>query len=59
MNNTTLNDYDSQADVTLTEAIAIVKGKMANKMEPSTAKEEMADDFLREWAECFGWETAK
>ena len=55
-----MNDQvDTQADITLTEAIAIVKGKIANNMEPSTAKEEMADDFLKEWAECFGWETAK
>ena len=54
-----MNDSTSQADITLTEAIAIVKGKIANNMEPSTAKEEMADDFLKEWAECFGWETAK
>lgn len=58
MNDSTLDDY-SQADITLTEAIAIVKGKIANQMEPSTAKEEMAEDFLIEWAECFGYETAK
>lgn len=46
-------------DMTLTEALAIVIGKRANNMPPSTAKEEVAEDFLEKWTELFGYETAK
>ena len=56
---TTLDYYYSQQDMTLTEALAIVIGKKANNMLPSTAKEEVAEDFLMKWADLFGYETAK
>ena len=59
MDDTTLDDYYSQQDMTLTEALAVVIGKKANNMPPSTAKEEVAEDFLMKWSELFGCETAK
>lgn len=53
------DDYYKQQDMTLTEALAIVIGKRASRMSPSTAKEEVAEDFLMKWSELFGYETAK
>lgn len=45
--------------MTLTEAIAVVIGKRAAGIPMLTAREEVADDFITEWAELFGAETAK
>lgn len=52
------NLYADQ-EQTLTETIAVVLGKHAAKMPMTTAREELAEDFLEEWAELFGAETAK
>lgn len=54
-----LRNDDYYKQMTLTEALAIVIYKRANNLPPSTAKEEMAEDFLEDWAELFGYETAK
>lgn len=55
------NETDLYADQeqTFTETFAVVKGRMANNMPMSTAKEELMEDFIKEWSELFGWETAK
>lgn len=45
--------------MTLTEAIAVVIGKRAAKIPITGAREEIAEDFLEDWADIFGWETAK
>lgn len=44
---------------TLTEVIAIVRGKKANNMTMMTAQEELVEDYLQEWAQLFGSENAK
>ena len=59
MEDTELRNDDYYKQQTLTGAIAVVIGKRANKMPLMTAKEEMADDFIEEWSELFGYETAK
>ena len=55
----TEEDLYANQDLTLTEAIAVVLGKLANGIPISGAKEEVADDFIKDWADLFGAETAK
>lgn len=54
MDDTTLDDYYADQDFTFEEMFAIVKGKKANGMPLTTAKEEMMDDFIRQWVDAFG-----
>lgn len=56
-----ISEIDLYADqeLTLTEAIAVVKGKLAVHIPVAGAKEELAADFIKEWAETFGYNTAK
>ena len=44
-------------DQTLTETLSIVKYKIENKIPMTTAKEELAEDFINDWAEIFGYNT--
>lgn len=61
MKDKTQNKTNLYADqgMTLTEVIAVVVGKRAAGIPTITAREEVADDFITEWAELFGAETAK
>lgn len=61
MKTLTISETDLYADqeLTLTEAIAVVKGKLAAHIPVAGAKEELAEDFIKEWAEIFGYNTAK
>ena len=52
------NLYADQ-EQTLTETIAVVLGKLANRMPMLTAREEFVEDVIRDWAEIFGADTAK
>lgn len=54
MDDTTLDDYYADQDFTFEEMFAIVKGKKANGMPLTTAKEEMMDNFIRQWVDMFG-----
>lgn len=55
----TEEDLYADQQMTLTEAIAVVLGKHAAKIPMLTAREELAESFLEEWADLFGAETAK
>lgn len=57
MEDTKNNDADK--GMTLTEVLAVVKYKIANKIPMTTAREELCEDFLLTWADIFGYETAK
>lgn len=54
MDDTTLDDYYADQDFTFEEMFAIVKGKKANGMPLTTAKEEMMDNFIKDWVDMFG-----
>jgi len=59
------NDIQTETDLyadqeqTLTETIAVVRGKIAAGMPMLTAREEFIDSVIADWADLFGWETAK
>ena len=55
----TETDIYADQELTLTEAIAVVKGKLAAHIPVAGAKEELAEYFIKEWAEIFGYNTAK
>lgn len=55
----TETDIYADQEQTLTETVAVVLGKLANKMPMLTAREEFVEDVVRDWAELFGWDTAK
>lgn len=57
MGDTTLDEYYLDQQLTFGDVFAIVKGKMANKLPMTTAKEEMMEDFINDWAELFGYES--
>lgn len=44
---------------TFTEIFAVVKYKIEHNEPMMTAKEELMEDFIKEWAEDFGYETTK
>jgi len=52
-------DLYADQEMTLTEAIAVVIGKHAAGIPITGAKEEVADDFIKDWADLFGAKTAK
>ena len=54
----TETDIYADQELTLTEAIAVVLGKLAAHIPVAGAKEELAEDFIKEWAETFGYNTA-
>ncbi len=59
INDTTLDNYYEDADTTFTEAFAIVRHKMLNNIPLTTAKQELMDDFIKEWTELFGYDSLK
>lgn len=40
-----------------TEVFAVVKYKIEHNLPMMTAKEELCEDFIKEWAEDFGFES--
>ena len=42
-------------DATFMDVFATVRGKMAQGLPMTTAKEELMLDFIKEWAEVFGY----
>lgn len=42
---------------TFTEIFAVVKYKIEHNLPMTTAKEELMEDFINDWAENFGYET--
>jgi hypothetical protein len=55
----TEEDLYTDQQTTFLETFAVVKGKIAAGIPMSTAKEELMEDFIRDWSELFSWETAK
>lgn len=55
----TETDLYADQELTLTEAIAVVKGKLAAGIPITGSREELAEDFIMDWADLFGFETAK
>ena len=52
-----LDEHYLDQQLTFGDVFAIVKGKMANKLPMMTAKEEMMEDFINDWAELFGYDS--
>lgn len=44
---------------TFTEVFAAVKYKVLNKLPMSTAKEELMENFIKDWVDAFDYETLK
>lgn len=56
MNDTTLDEYCLDQQLTFGDVFAIVKGKMANKIPMTTAKEEFLEDVISDAVELFGYD---
>lgn len=53
-----MEDKDDWEDTrTFTEVFAAVKYKITNNIPMSTAKEELMDDFIKEWSADFGYKS--
>lgn len=53
-----MEDKDTWKDErTFTEVFAAVKYKITNNIPMATAKEELMESFLQEWAEDFGYKS--
>ncbi len=50
----TEEDIYSDQQITLQEAVAIVIGKRAAGLPISGIREELADEFIKQWVEAFG-----
>lgn len=59
MEDTTNNKYYADQGMTLTDVLAVVKYKIANRIPMTTAREELCEEFLLTWADSFGYETAR
>lgn len=57
MNDTTLDEYYLDQQLTFGDVFAIVKGKMANKIPMTTAKENVMEDFINDWVDIFGYDS--
>lgn len=55
----TENDIYGDQELTLTEAIAVVIGKLAANIPVTGAKEEAAKEFIESWADSFGYLSVK
>lgn len=44
---------------TFTEVFAVVKYKIINKLPMSTAREELMENFIKDWVDAFEYETLK
>lgn len=59
MDDTTLQNYYDNNYGSFTETFAIVKYKLSKNKPMMSAKEEMMEDFIKDWAEVFGYESVK
>ena len=59
MDDTTLQNYYGNNYGSFTETFAIVKYKLSKNKPMMSAKEEMMDDFIKDWAELFGYDSVK
>lgn len=57
MDDTTLQEYYDNSG-SFTETFAIVKYKLSKNKPMIGAREEMMEDFIKDWAEIFGYESA-
>ena len=53
----TEDDLYADQSQTFSETFAVVKGKIASGIPMLTAKEELMERFLQDWAEIFGADT--
>lgn len=53
----TETDIYADQEQTFLETFAVVKGKMANGIPMTTAKEELMEDFIKDWVDLFGFDT--
>ena len=56
MNDTTLDEHYLDQQLTFGDVFAIVKGKMANKIPMTTAKEEWCEDIIEDAVDLFGYD---
>lgn len=61
MKTVTISETDLYADkeLTMTEAIAVVRGKLAANIPVTGAKEELAKEFIEKWSDSFGFLSVK
>lgn len=59
MEDTEIRNNDADQGMTLTEVLAVVIYKIANRIPMTTAREELCEEFLLTWADSFGYETAR
>ena len=58
MDDTTLDEFYEQQEMDFSEVYAIVKYKMLNDIPMLTAKEELMEDFIKQWSDFFGSKSA-
>lgn len=46
-------------DRTFTEVFTVVKYKIEHNLPMTTVKEELMEDFIKDWAETFGYDSTK
>ena len=56
MDDTTLDEYYEEAEMSFEEIFAITRYKMANKQLINTPKQEMMKNFIEEWCDNFGFD---
>ena len=56
MDDTTLDEYYEEAEMSFEEIFAITRYKMANKQLINTPKQEMMKNFIEEWRDNFGFD---
>lgn len=57
MNDTKFDEFYEDAEMSFGDVFAIVKGKMANKIPMTTAKEELMKKLIEEWVDIFGYDS--
>ena len=57
MDDTTLDDFYKDAEMSFIEVFTVTKYKMKNKQPIETAKQEMMKNFIEEWCDTFGFES--
>lgn len=55
MDDTTFDEFYLDQQLTFGDVFAIVKGKMANKLPMTTAKEEFLEDVIEDAVDLFGY----
>ena len=53
------DEYYTDQGMTFKEIFAVVRYKMLHNEPMLTAREEMMQDFIQDWADSFGYETVK